>query len=59
MRRRATPADAQIGVVIPIGKAHAIACPTLERLIAMIHQCERSERGMSDANLTELAGGLT
>jgi 2-dehydropantoate 2-reductase len=59
VRRRATPADAQIGAVIPIGRAHGIPCPVLERLIAMIHECERGERGMSDDNLTELARGLT
>jgi 2-dehydropantoate 2-reductase len=55
VRRRATPADAQIGVVIPIGRAHGIACPMLTRLIAMIHECERGKRPMSDANLDELA----
>ena len=54
VRRRPTPADAQIGAVPPIGRAHGLACPTLERLIAMVHQCERGERPMSDANLTEL-----
>lgn len=54
VRHRATPADAQIGAVPPIGRTHGLACPTLDRLIAMIHQCERGERPMSDANLTEL-----
>lgn len=58
VRHRATPADAQIGAVIPIGATHGIACPTLARLIAMIHQCERGERGMSDANLDELMKGI-
>lgn len=56
VRHRATPADAQIGAVPPIGRAHGLPCPTLERLIAMIHECERGERPMSDANLTELMG---
>ncbi|WP_270935129.1 ketopantoate reductase family protein [Falsiroseomonas oryzae] len=59
VRRRATPADAQIGAAIPIGRAHGIACPALARLIAMIHECERGERSMSDDNLTELARSLT
>ena len=54
VRHRATPADAQIGAVPPIGRGHGPPCPKLERLIAMIHQCERGERPMSDANLTEL-----
>ncbi|WP_372619567.1 ketopantoate reductase family protein [Falsiroseomonas sp.] len=58
VRRRATPADAQIGVVIPIGRAHGIACPALTALIAMVHQCERGERPMSDDNLNELARNL-
>jgi 2-dehydropantoate 2-reductase len=54
VRHRATPADAQIGAVPPIGDTHGIPCPTLRKLIAMIHQCERGERPMSDANLLEL-----
>ncbi len=54
VRHRATPADAQIGAVPPIGRTHGIACPTLEKLIAMIHECERGERPMSDDNLLEL-----
>lgn len=58
VRHRATPADAQIGVVVPIGAKHGIACPALQRLIAMIHECERGERGMSDENLNELMKGL-
>ncbi|MGG5810290.1 ketopantoate reductase family protein [Falsiroseomonas sp. CW058] len=57
VRRRATPADAQIGAVLPVARAHGMACPTLERLIAMIHQCERGERPMSDDNLLELMRG--
>jgi 2-dehydropantoate 2-reductase len=55
VRRRATPADAQIGPVVAIGAAHGIACPHVAKLIAMIHECERGERPMSDANLLELA----
>lgn len=54
IRRRPTPADAQIGAVPPIGRTHGLACPVLERLIATIHECERGERPMSDDNLTEL-----
>ena len=54
VRRRLTPADAQIGAVPPIGRAHGIPCLTLERLIAMIHECERGERPMSDDNLLEI-----
>jgi 2-dehydropantoate 2-reductase len=54
VRRRATPADAQIGAVLPIAAARGMACPTVARLIAMIHQCERGERPMSDDNLLEL-----
>jgi 2-dehydropantoate 2-reductase len=57
VRRRATPADAQIGAVLPIAAARDVACPTLGRLIAMIHGCERGERPMSDDNLTELMRG--
>jgi 2-dehydropantoate 2-reductase len=59
VRRRATPADAQIGAVIPIGARHGLAFPVLARLIAMIHEAERGARPMSDDNLTELAGSLS
>jgi 2-dehydropantoate 2-reductase len=54
VRRRVTPADAQIGAVPPIARRHGIATPKLERLIAMIHEAERGERPMSDDNLLEL-----
>jgi 2-dehydropantoate 2-reductase len=56
VRRRPTPADAQIGAVVPIARTHGIPTPVLERLIAMIHECERGERAMSDDNLNELLG---
>ncbi len=54
VRKRATPADAQIGAVPPIGQAHGMPCPTLRRLIAMIHECEAGTRAMSDDTLREL-----
>ena len=54
VRKRLTPADAQIGAVPPIGRAHGLPCPTVERLITMIHECERGERPMSDDNLLEI-----
>jgi 2-dehydropantoate 2-reductase len=55
VRRRATPADAQIGPVLAIAASHGITCPRVARLIAMIHECERGERPMSDSNPLELA----
>lgn len=58
VRRRATPADAQIGAVIPIARAHGIPTPALAGLIAMIHGCERGTRPMSDDNLTELTRAI-
>ena len=54
VRKRPTPAYAQIGAVPSIGRAHGLACPTLERLIAMIYEAERGQRPMSDGNLLEL-----
>jgi ketopantoate reductase len=41
--------------VVSIGAAHGIACPHVARLIAMIHECERGERPMSDSNPLELS----
>jgi 2-dehydropantoate 2-reductase len=55
VRRRLTETDAQIAPISTIGVKHGIACPLVDRLVAMIHECEAGTRPMDDANLVELA----
>jgi 2-dehydropantoate 2-reductase len=55
VRRRSTEADAQIRPISAIGATHGIACPLVDRLVAMIHECEAGTRPMQDDNLLELA----
>ncbi len=54
VRRRRTPVDAQIAPVLSIAARHGVACPTIARLVAMIHECEAGTRPASDDNLLEL-----
>ena len=54
VRRRRTEVDVQIAPISSIGAQHGIACPTVDRLVAMIHECEAGIRPMSDDNLIEL-----
>jgi 2-dehydropantoate 2-reductase len=46
--------DAQIAPVLAIAARHGVACPTIARLVAMIHECEAGTRPASDDNLLEL-----
>ncbi|SDR07050.1 ketopantoate reductase [Rhizobiales bacterium GAS113] len=55
VRRRRTEVDVQIAPIAEIGATHGIACPSVEALVAMIHEIEDGKRPMSDDNLIELA----
>ena len=55
IRKRITEVDAIIGAVVNVGITHGLACPTLTRLVKMIHEIELGVRPMSDKNLDELA----
>jgi 2-dehydropantoate 2-reductase len=57
VRRRRTPVDAQIAPVLSIAARHGVACPTIARLVAMIHECEAGVRPASDDNLLDLMRG--
>jgi ketopantoate reductase len=37
-----------------IAARQGLACPTIARLVAMIHECEAGTRPASDDNLVEL-----
>lgn len=55
VRRRRTEVDVQIAPIAEIGAKHGIACPTIRKLVTMIHEVEDGRRPMTDDNLLELA----
>lgn len=55
IRHRPTEVDALSGRVVEIAQAHGIDCPTLKKMVAMIHEVEAGVRPMRDENLFELA----
>jgi 2-dehydropantoate 2-reductase len=55
IRHRPTEVDALSGRVVEIAQAHGIGCPTLKKMVAMIHEVEAGVRPMRDENLLELA----
>src|SRR4029077_490038 len=54
VRRRRTEVDVQIAPIVELGARHGISCPTVSRLVQMIHEAEAGKRPLSDANLLEL-----
>src|SRR5262245_24351383 len=54
VRKRRTEVDAQIAPIAEIGARHGIACPTIRKLVSLIHEVEAGRRPMLDANLLEL-----
>jgi len=57
VRRRQTEVDAQILPIAEVGAAHGVDCPTVRRLVSLIHAIEQGRRAQSDANLLVLMGG--
>ena len=53
VRRRQTEVDVQIAPIVEIGARHGLPCPTIARLVALIHEVEQG-RPQSDALLLEL-----
>jgi len=53
VRRRRTEVDVQIAPIVEIGAKHGVPCPTIARLVALIHEVEAG-RPQSDALLLEL-----
>ena len=47
VRRRKTEVDAQIGVMCAMARPRGVPMPTLDRLIALIHDVEEGRRGQS------------
>jgi 2-dehydropantoate 2-reductase len=51
VRKRPTEVDFQIAPIVQIGARYGVACPTLKRLVEMIHEIEDGKRALDDANL--------
>ncbi len=54
IRKRRTEVDVQIKPIAELGEPAGIACPTIRRLVEMIHEIEDGSRPMRDDNLLEL-----
>lgn len=54
IRKRRTEIDVQIAPIAEIGARHGLECPTVRKLVALIHECEAGTRQLSDDNLLEL-----
>lgn len=54
IRKRRTEVDVQIKPIYEIGETHGLPCPTLRKLVALIHEIEDGKRKLDDANLLEL-----
>ena len=54
IRKRQTEVDVQIAPIMEIGARHALPCPAIGKLVALIHEVEQGRRGLSDDNLLEL-----
>jgi 2-dehydropantoate 2-reductase len=54
IRRRRTEVDVQLLPIALIGQRHGLPCPTVRKLVTMIHEVEAGTRALSDDNLLEL-----
>jgi 2-dehydropantoate 2-reductase len=54
VRKRRTEVDVQIMPIAEIGARHGIPCPTVRKLVDLIHEVEDGKRKLSDDNLLEL-----
>ena len=54
VRKRRTEVDVQIKPIADIGRKHGVPTPTIDRLVALIHEVEAGRRTLHDDNLLEL-----
>jgi 2-dehydropantoate 2-reductase len=55
VRKRPTEVDAQLGIVVALGREAGVATPLAERLVELIHDVESGARAQSLATLDALA----
>ncbi len=54
IRKRRTEVDVQILPIAEVGARHGVPCPTVRKLVGMIHEVEDGKRALADDNLLEL-----
>jgi 2-dehydropantoate 2-reductase len=54
VRKRRTEVDVQIAPIVDIGARHGLDCPTVAKLVSLIHEVEAGTRPLDDRNLLEL-----
>ncbi len=59
VRKRKTEVDAQIGIIVSLGRECGIATPLCTRLVQLIHDIEKGMRRQSSETLDELASAAT
>lgn len=57
VRKRPTEVDAQLGIVVTLGRESGIPTPLTTRLVALVHEIERGEREQSSHALATLNAG--
>ncbi len=55
VRKRPTEVDAQLGIVVELGREAGVATPLTARVVELIHDIERGERPLATENLDVLA----
>jgi 2-dehydropantoate 2-reductase len=55
VRKRPTEVDAQLGIIVSLGREAGVPVPLTARLVQLIHEIERGERPMGAAALQTLA----
>ncbi len=55
VRKRPTEVDAQLGIIVSLGRESGVPAPLTGRLVGLIHEIERGERPMGLAALEALA----
>jgi 2-dehydropantoate 2-reductase len=54
IRKRPTEVDAQLGVVVDLGRRSGVGTPLLEALVKQIHEIEQGKRSLAWRNLDDL-----
>ena len=59
IRKRRTEVDAQLGIIVTLGREAGVPAPITARLVELIHDIERGERPQSLETLDALASALS
>lgn len=58
VRKRPTEVDAQLGIIVQLGREAGVATPLTARVVELVHDIERGARPMTVATLDALAAGV-